>query len=93
MKNILIAAVLFGSATSAFADTAVQGYFRQDGTYVDPHYRSNPDGRSYNNYSTQGNVNPYTGRSGTVDPYSSGSGYSGYGNSGYGVNDLRRYGR
>lgn len=45
------------------------GYMRRDGTYVDPHYRSTPDGNRFNNWSSQGNINPYTGRQGTIDPY------------------------
>ena len=49
----------------AFADVRVKGYTRKDGTYVNPHYRSNPDGNFYNNWSTVGNVNPYTGKIGT----------------------------
>jgi len=32
---------------------------------VQPHYRSAPDGNFYNNWSTKGNVNPYTGVPGT----------------------------
>jgi hypothetical protein len=36
---------------------------------VQPHYRSSPDGSRLNNWSTRGNVNPYTGKPGTVDPY------------------------
>jgi hypothetical protein len=40
----------------------VRGYFRKDGTYVRPHYRSAPDGNPYNNWSFPGNVNPYTGK-------------------------------
>ena len=55
--------------TAALADTYVHGYHRKDGTYVAPHYRSDPDSSRFNNYSTRGNVNPYTGREGTVDPY------------------------
>lgn len=43
----------------------VRGYYRKDGTYVQPHYRSAPDGNFYNNWSTRGNVNPYTGEPGT----------------------------
>lgn len=50
------------------ADTYVQGYYRSNGTYVEPHYRSAPDGNPYNNWSTQGNVNPYTGQMGTHNP-------------------------
>jgi hypothetical protein len=54
----------------ASADTYVQGYLRSDGTYVMPHYRTNPDATIYNNYSTRPNINPYTGKEGTVNPYS-----------------------
>ena len=43
----------------------VRGYTKRDGTYVPPHYRSAPDGNFYNNWSTKGNVNPYTGKEGT----------------------------
>jgi len=45
----------------------VRGYVRRDGTYVAPHLRSNPDGRFYNNWSSSGNVNPYTGKEGTQE--------------------------
>jgi hypothetical protein len=43
-------------------DVYVNGYQRRDGTYVQPHMRSAPDGNPYNNYSFPGNVNPYTGK-------------------------------
>lgn len=43
----------------------VNGYVRKDGTYVAPHMRSAPDGNFRNNWSTVGNVNPYTGEPGT----------------------------
>ena len=46
----------------------VRGYYRNNGTYVAPHYRSNPDSSRCNNYSTRGNVNPYTGAWGTRSP-------------------------
>jgi len=54
----------------------VKGHFRKDGTYVQPHYRSAPDSSFYNNWSTKGNFNPYTGEEGTVDspPIKSGTG-------------------
>jgi hypothetical protein len=35
------------------------------GTYVDGHYQSNPNGSKSDNWSTAGNVNPYTGKAGT----------------------------
>lgn len=66
-KTILAMAALV--AVSAFADEYVQGYIRKDGTYVAPHHRTTPDSNPYNNYSTQGNINPYTGQQGTVNPY------------------------
>ncbi len=68
IKTIIIClgAILFSS--SAIADTAVRGHMRNNGTFVQPHMRTNPDRTMYNNYSTQGNVNPYNGRRGTVSP-------------------------
>ena len=47
------------------ADVAVKGYYRSDGTYVKPHYRSNPNSYKTDNWSTKGNYNPYTGKKGT----------------------------
>jgi hypothetical protein len=40
----------------------VRGYFRKDGTYVRPHFRTAPDGIPYNNFSFPGNYNPNTGK-------------------------------
>lgn len=52
------------SSLSVAADH-VRGYVTHNGTYVAPHYRSHADGNFYNNWSTYGNVNPYTGSYGT----------------------------
>lgn len=68
MKKLVILAALLAAAP-AFAADYVRGYMRSNGTYVAPHYRSSPDSSMFNNYSTQGNVNPYTGQAGTVNPY------------------------
>ena len=46
----------------------VRGYYRKDGTYVKPHYRTAPDGNPYNNYSYPGNFNPNTGKVKAGDP-------------------------
>ncbi len=43
----------------------VKGYFKKNGTYVQPHYRTAPDGNLYNNWSASGNVNPYTSKTGS----------------------------
>ncbi len=61
---IILAALLMFmivSTGSVFADVYVHGYTRKDGTYVKPHYRSDPDGDPTNNWSYPGNTNPYTG--------------------------------
>ena len=47
---------------------SVEGYTRQNGTYVAPHYETNPNSTQTDNYSTRGNVNPYTGAYGTRTP-------------------------
>jgi hypothetical protein len=53
----------------AFADQHVRGYYRKNGTYVQPYTRTSPNNSVYDNYSTKGNTNPYTGKEGTVNPY------------------------
>jgi hypothetical protein len=68
MKHLLRICVLLFSfviAWQAAADVSVRGYYRQNGTYVQPHHRSAPDGTVRNNYSFRGNVNPHTGKIGT----------------------------
>ncbi len=70
MVGIVAGNMLMG-VVGAHADVHVRGYVRSEGTYVMPHYRSNPDGYQSNNWSTQGNVNPYTGAAGTRNVYGS----------------------
>ena len=65
MKRSTFFIVFLLLATSGWAQVSVRGYYRANGTYVQPHHRSNPDGDVRNNYSYQGNVNPYTGEIGT----------------------------
>lgn len=70
MKAILINFTLisvFSMPLITFADVKVNGYYRKDGTYVHPHYRSDSDGIKNNNWTTEGNVNPYTGKEGTLE--------------------------
>lgn len=66
VKKVMAMAVMMVMALSSvcFADTYVNGYHRHDGTYVQPHHRSDPDGYTGNNWSHQGNTNPYTGERG-----------------------------
>lgn len=65
MKKILLAIILALTTTTVLADTFVRGYTRKDGTYVAPHWRSSPDSSYNNNWSVEGNRNPYTGKWGT----------------------------
>jgi hypothetical protein len=51
----------------SLADVHVRGYYRSNGTYVQPHYRSSPNSTALDNFSTKGNINPYTGKEGTVN--------------------------
>jgi hypothetical protein len=61
--SLLILLSIF--STAAFADIFVPSYQKRDGTNVPSHYRSEPNNIRNDNYSTQGNYNPYTGREGT----------------------------
>lgn len=69
MKKILAAMILaasvFSLAGTVSADTYVNGYRRQDGSYVGGHWRSDADGIKQNNWSYHGNRNPHTGEWGT----------------------------
>jgi hypothetical protein len=64
MKSILAVAFLIVGLPAVAAD-AVHGFTRRDGTYVQPYMNSEPNQHRYDNYSSQGNTNPYTGERGT----------------------------
>ena len=70
MKNVavllLASMALVGPALAG--DHAVKAYVKKDGTYVAPAMATNPNPTKLDNYSTKGNVNPWTGKPGTVDP-------------------------
>jgi len=57
MKRIILAIALAASATPALSAEYVQGYFRSNGTYVAPYFRSAPNSTTLDNYSY--GVNPY----------------------------------
>jgi len=84
MKSIVFVCALALSSTALAKDTFVKGYQKKDGTYVQPHFRSGADNNPYNNYSTKGNENPYTGKQGTVDPYGTNSNPYNYNTNPYG---------
>ena len=75
MKKYFLALILFvgllSFSTSVEAKTIrVKSYYKPStGTYVMPSYRTSPNKTKLDNYSTKGNYNPYSGKSGTVNPY------------------------
>lgn len=76
MKQILLILFFVSAFCSlAFAgDQRVKGHWKDtdhDGvkdTYVQPYHKTEPNTSRYDNYSTQGNTNPWTGKEGTVNP-------------------------
>ena len=73
MKELLVFVLLLTYSFLAFTQTnpnhvRVEGYYRSNGTYVKPHYRTAPNSTNRDNFSTLGNVNPYTGKSGYITP-------------------------
>lgn len=50
---------------SKSSSTGVHGYTTRRGTHVNSYRRTTPDQTQKNNYSTKGNINPYTGKTGT----------------------------
>ncbi len=47
---------------------SVKGYVKKDGTRVAPSHATNQNQTKYDNWSTKGNANPYTGKESTKDP-------------------------
>jgi len=62
-KIFLIVLVLFFITSLSYAEQ-VGGYFRKDGTYVPSYERSSPNSTVRDNYSYEGQTNPYTGQEG-----------------------------
>jgi hypothetical protein len=81
VKKTLIAmllAVSFAAPVYAQQDVHVNPYQKKDGTQVDQHHRTTPNDTKYDNWSSKGNTNPYTGEKGhknpEPDPYKSSQG-------------------
>ena len=76
MKSKIIFAIALLFALNGNAQTFVPGYMKKDGTWVEGYYKTNPNKTIRDNFSTEGNYNPYTGKEGKkknteiyVDPY------------------------
>ena len=74
MKKFLILFLLATFSFSSFSqnksssDVYVKSYTRSNGTVVKGYYRTAPNSTNRDNFSTRGNVNPYTGQAGYVKP-------------------------
>ena len=51
-------------STVNYNTTSVTGYSRNNGTYVQSHVRTMPNSTNWDNFSTKGNSNPFTGSTG-----------------------------
>lgn len=65
--HLKLVSVLLLVATPAFAvgSHSVRTYVTRRGTLVGSHRQTNPNRTKWDNWSTKGNVNPYTGKKGT----------------------------
>lgn len=63
--GILAIAILTAFSTEAFAYRYTGGHYRKSGAYVQPYRSSTPDGARWNNWSSRGNTNPFTGKRGS----------------------------
>lgn len=65
------ASAQYGSSNRAYgigsnpSSTYVQPYINRNGTIVDGHYRTTPNGNTLDNFNTRPNYNPHNGRTGT----------------------------
>jgi hypothetical protein len=68
MKKVTLTFLFFLTIIITYAQVQVKGYYKANGTYVQPYTRSSPDKDPTNNYSYPGNTNPYTGKVATGNP-------------------------
>ena len=50
-STLIVASSLLATANTASAYVSVNGYFKSNGTYVAPHFRTSPDSYTFNNFS------------------------------------------
>ena len=66
----LLIGVLSFSASAEARTTRVRGYYKPStGRYIAPYYKTTPNHSKFDNFSTKGNYNPYTGKRGGVNPF------------------------
>jgi len=62
---LILGAVAAPIAAYATENVPVHAHITKSGHYVAPHMRTAPNHTRMDNFSTKGNVNPYTGKKGT----------------------------
>lgn len=67
--GIVIVALVFCVSVCEAKSVNVKGGITKRGTYKSPHLRTSPNKTKIDNWSAKGNVNPYTGKSGTKKVY------------------------
>lgn len=66
--------VTYSTPSVNYNTTSVSGYYRSNGTHVQSHVRTMPNSTNWDNFSTRGNSNPFTGSTGyRARDYSSGA--------------------
>ena len=66
MKKIILTLVVSSLSLLSVAQEHVSGYYRKNGTYVQPYQRTYANNTRLDNYSTHPNINPHTGKMGTI---------------------------
>lgn len=65
---LLVALIVFTNISFVDAKSfKVKGYTKKNGTYVQPYYKSSPNRTKIDNFSTKGNYNPYSGKTGKLN--------------------------
>jgi hypothetical protein len=80
MKKLFILLVVLLSIYN-YSQVSVRGYYRKNGTYVQPHVRTAPNSTVTDNYSYRGNYNPNTEYNTTSSNHSPSTTYNYYNNS------------
>ena len=70
MRRIIVFLIMLFLSGTVYAKTVkVRSTVTKKGTYRQTHQRTSPNKTKLDNWSTKGNYNPNTGKSGTTDPY------------------------
>jgi uncharacterized protein YxeA len=70
MKKLMVVIILSIITVTCFGATLVKGHYnKKTGKYINTYYKTRSDHSRLNNYSTKGNVNPFTGKKGDKKTY------------------------